>query len=250
MQQQIVLMLTLFLAACGADPEEGDESNSLLAPFQSETPLVESNMKVNSNADRPVSFGYKVAWYAVRSTDARAVAKAIGLRRERSASWAEGIEGAYESKAFVTPPVKGWVFVVGFKLAERISEPKPWTQLVALSSTFGEAQVFCSHRVVELHAWAKAVNGQLVRAYGYLGESGETLFDEGEQTAEERDLGFRFFDERSPETAKGDTYWSRSDLSYPDEDSVMAIARRWSLAPVDLDESSAEPMLGLLGSMK
>ena len=249
MQHQIAFVLVLFLTACGADSAQGDEPVPQLPRVEPQAPRVEPNMTDTPRADRPVPFGYKIAWYAVRTTDVRAVAKAVGLRRERPASWAEGIEAAHESETFVTPPVNGWVFVVSSTLAERISEQKPWTQLIALSSPFGEAQAFCSHRVVDLHVWAKALKGHLVRAYGYLGESGETIFDTGDQSAEERALGFRFFDERSSE-ANDDAYWGRSDLSYPDEDSVMAIARRWSLAPVDLDESFAEPMLGLLGNMK
>jgi len=199
--------------------------------------------------DHPRPFGYKTCWYAVKSTDSNAVARALHLQDARSASWAEGLASAEGSEVFVAPPVAGWVLIVGSELGASLSTNAPsWNELIALSSKFGEAQAFCTHRVVELHVWAKAVAGDLVRAHGYLGESGETLFDVGEETADERDLGFKFFDERSPD-ASNEAYWERSDLSFPDEESVMSLARRWSLAPIELNESSAEAMTGVVGRL-
>lgn len=72
-----------------------------------------------------------------------------------------------------------------------------------------------------------------MHAYAFLGERGETQADRGEQTREEMDLGFAFFNERSPEASKDD-YWEREDLTYPSEENVMAIAGRWSVDPSQL----------------
>jgi hypothetical protein len=118
--------------------------------------------------------------------------------------------------------------------------------LERLSRRFGEAQYFCTHRVVEMHVWARAIQGRLVRGYGYSGERGQTLWDEGEPTRAERDLGFRFFDERSPEATR-EGYWERADLSFPDEGAVMRLAAAWSINPTTLDQQSREPGLGVLG---
>ena len=82
----------------------------------------------------------------------------------------------------------------------------------------------------------------------WVGERGETLWDEGEQTPEERDLGFRFFDERSPEASQ-EGYWERKDLSFPNEDCVTRLAGAWSLDPTTLDERFPVPGLGLLGNL-
>ncbi len=75
-----------------------------------------------------------------------------------------------------------------------------------------------------------------MRLYGYLGERGETLFDIGAQTDAEVSLGFRFFDERSPEAGdpKSD-YWAE-DLTFPDEGHVMQLAGKWSIDPTTLEE--------------
>ena len=201
--------------------------------------------------DLPVSFGYKCAWYALASSDTNSIVSAVQLREARPSSWAHGIEQAYERSVFVSPPVKGWTFVVGFSLAPSSNDAKQKVRprLESLSRSFGTALFFASHRVVELHLWAKAVTGSLARAYGYVGESGETFWNEGDMTAEERKLGFAFFDPGSAK-AEEDGYWDREDLSFPDEQNVMDIAREWSVCPDDLEQLAQElgPSLGVLGS--
>ena len=86
----------------------------------------------------------------------------------------------------------------------------------------------------------------MIRGYGWRGERSETLWDEGEQTSEERELGFRFFDGRSPE-ARQDGYWRRMDLSFPHEQSVVQIAGRWSVDPSRLAQQFGAPGPGVLG---
>ncbi len=199
--------------------------------------------------DLPQPFGYKIAWLALRTADTRAVAAALGLGGTRPSNWREGVVHAYKSEVFVTPPLSSWTLAVGsplFVSGDPSQVVKPL--LGRLSRQFGEAQYFCTHRVVELHVWAKAVQGRLVRGYGWIGERGQTLWDEGEQTPAERDLGFRFFDERSPDAA-GEGYWARQDLSFPDEEAVMRLAAVWSLDPTTLDQRFKEPGLGLLGAL-
>jgi hypothetical protein len=181
--------------------------------------------------DLPQPFGYKVAWLALRTTDTRGAAAAIGLRDIRPANWGEGIPGAYGPAVFVTPPLSYWTLAVGFSLFHSgVPAPVVKPLLERLSRHFGEAHYFATHRVVESHTWARAVRGRLVRGYGWVGDRGETVWDEGEQTPEERDLCFRFFDERSSEASQ-DGYWARKDLRFPDEESVMRLAGAWSLDP-------------------
>jgi hypothetical protein len=100
--------------------------------------------------------------------------------------------------------------------------------LEGLSERFDEVQYFGTHRVVNYHAWAKAVDGRVVRAYGWLGERGEVLLDVGPKTVEEEALAFRFVDRT---TAEGD--WE--DRETPDEEDVMRIAGRWSINPQEVD---------------
>jgi hypothetical protein len=198
-----------------------------------------------ADPDLPVPFGPKMAWLALDTRDTEAVATALGLREARAATWAEGIDAAHQSSVFVTPPLADWTLAVGTALfppdrAEAFVKPL----LERLSRQFGDAQYFCTHQDVELHLWARARQGQLVRGYGWLGEKGLTLWDEGGQTKEERDLGFRSFDWRSPAVEQA----QNKDVTLPDEGGVMQLAYLWSIDPTTLDEQFKEPVMGLLGS--
>ena len=201
--------------------------------------------------DLPIAFGYNCAWLAIRSASVLEVALALRLRRTEAANWANGLERAQAGEMFVSPPVSGWVMAISTRLPEakpRHGPDRVTPLLVRLSQRFGEAQWFETHRVIEYHVWARARQGQLVRAYAYSGESGATLWCVGPQTPEEIALGFKFFDETSPEAAS-DSYWQRTDLSYPSEESVLAIARRWS---VDTSFSGGpfSPGVGVAGVFK
>ena len=198
------------------------------------------------NLDLPVPFGPKMAWLALDTTDTEAVATALSLQGARAATWAEGIAAAYQSLVFVTPPVADWTLAVSTSLfppeqAEAFVKPF----LERLSHQLGEAQYFCTHRDAELHVWARARQGRLVRGYGWLGEKSLTLWDEGATTKEERELGVRFFGGQSPMVEQG----QNKDLSLPDEGCVMQLASRWSVDPTTLDELLKEPVMGLLGNV-
>src|SRR5947199_331590 len=103
-----------------------------------------------------------------------AMVAADEVLQDRTAGRAEeppGTEAAYQSSVLVTPPLADWTLAVGTALfppgrAEAFVKPL----LERLSGQFGEAQYFCTHRDVELHVWARATQGRLVRGYGWLGE--------------------------------------------------------------------------------
>lgn len=182
------------------------------------------------------SFGFKSAWLAVRTGDPAEVSEALGLQDATSTPWPEGIAAVYEdagtrpAPVFVGSPVDGWVLVpFGWALAE----PESF-DLAALSRRFGEVQRFATHRVVESHEWERWVDGQPVRRYGYLGESGEVRFNEGEPTEHDEDL--------LPATDADPDDWE-----LPDEERVMEIAAAWSVDPTTLDERDDVPDEGLLG---
>jgi hypothetical protein len=187
--------------------------------------------------DLPVPFGPRMAWLALDTSDTAAVASAVGLRNIRSANWAEGIDASHQSAVFVTPPLGDWTLVLGRTLfppdrAEVFIKPL----LERLSRQFGDAQYFCTYREVELHIWARARHGQLVRGYGWLGDKNLTLWDEGAQTKEEKDLGF---------CSVGDPQGNKSRW-VPDESILMQLACLWSVDPTSLNEQFKEPIMGLL----
>ena len=109
-----------------------------------------------------------------------------------------------------------------------------------LSRHFQEAQYFCTHRPTELHAWAHARNGHLVRGYGWRGQ--RSRWNEGPETAQERSLRFRFTaDPSEPDRGAGP--------NAPNEVCVFWLASLWSINPKTLEDQSAAPAMGLLGEI-
>jgi hypothetical protein len=179
-----------------------------------------------------MSFGYKTAWIAARSTDAARVIRALDLRGTAPSTGEAGVDASYEDhdagygrKVFVTRPIDGWTLAVstGFFRHADDNPPSFGDWIARLSAELGcEVQYFSTHRVVETHCWARAVDGELQRAYGYSGASGEVMVDFGEKTEEEAE-----------------------DLSLPDEGDVMTLAGQWSVDPSVLADISD----GFLGQL-
>ena len=194
----------------------------------------------------PQPFGYKTGWFAVRSEDMHAVAKAIELERPEQVNWQYGVWHAQEYndyQIFVTPPVNGWVLAVGLPIVWE-ADGRAHERMVGLSKQFGEAQLFVSVRTSSSYLWARAVSGKLLRLF-YEGDGDRRVT--GENTEAERELGFSFFDATSPESRQPG-YWERKDLTFPDEDCVLNLAARWSVDPSKLDKMGLAASLGLLGN--
>ena len=192
----------------------------------------------DSHPDLPVPFGPKMTWLALDTRHTEAVVTALGLQGARPATWGEGIAAASQSSVLVTPPLADWTLAVGTVLfpphrAEAFVKPL----LARLSQQFGEAQYFCTHKDFELHAWARARHGRLIRGYGWLGQRDLTLWDEGAHTKEECSLAFRFVDPQSPTAIS------------PDENGVMQLASLWSIDPTSLDREFKEPVMGVQGAI-
>lgn len=190
-------------------------------------------MQFDASPDSPVQFGYKTQWLAIRTTDTGAVLHALRLQNIRAANWTTGLQGAYDDYCFVSPPLEGWTLVVDGRMPDLSAKgaPGPLSVIAELSARFGEACYFGTHRVVEYQAWGKAVDGRLVRAYAYVGESGEVVVDRGELTAEERAHNLIF------------TGLDAAEPNLPDEEDVLRIAALWSV-DTKLDRSGSSPGTG------
>ena len=78
--------------------------------------------------DKPVSFGYKCAWYAMRTNDTDAVVAALRLDGVVASTWKEGVKAAYAGRVFVTPPLGGWTLTAGWCLFCEGGTPAPSVQ--------------------------------------------------------------------------------------------------------------------------
>ncbi|MFG1890991.1 hypothetical protein ACGFIR_24380 [Micromonospora sp. NPDC049051] len=177
-----------------------------------------------------VGFGYKIEWLAVRFRSAESVAASLGLGPLSPATWQDAVAAAYAGAWLLTPPVEGWTLAASIEVrAPDDSRFGPW--LARLSASLGEVQYFGTHRVVEYHGWGRANGGVVDRAYAYLGERGEVLFHAGEPTPEEQALGVGFV----PDDDWWDSWDEDDDDPWPDEETVLTLAGRWSLDPRTLD---------------
>ncbi len=176
----------------------------------------------------PVKFGLKIRWIAIKATYRERVATTIGLEELKMVNWHYGVQEAYENHVFITPPVKGWVLVVGRGLPDFDDGRNPVLEdlLSRLSKTFQEVQFFSSHRIVDYYSWVKYIDGDMVR--GLTSFEGSVLFDEGQVTSIE------------------------TNFETINEDSFIAIAEDWSVNPTLLENSEFDHIegLGTLGYLR
>ncbi len=143
--------------------------------------------------DRMTGFGGKQAWLAVRDAEPAAVLAALELRDLGEVSWRDGLDVAHltDDRIAVTPPLPGaggatWVLAAGRSLLR----PDAGIDVAELSRRLGtEVQFFATHRVTETHRWQRAVEGVLVRAFGYVGVTGDVTTWFGDPDAAERAAG-------------------------------------------------------------
>ena len=169
-------------------------------------------------------------WLAIRCNHPPAVLSALNLQHPVPCSWAEGLIESREDKLFVSPPVSGWVLVVGSGLPEPAEDVDYcYAFLRDLSKKLGNVQFYSVNPVLNHHAWALLEDGVVYRAYAW---AGETLWNEGYTTAAERELGVVCFDYGF----QANSSCSREAIS-ADSEKINRLAARWSLDPAALEQS-------------
>lgn len=198
--------------------------------------------------DRPCAFGCAMAWLAIRTSDADAAIEALRLVEPEPCNWDSGIGAVYDARlgaghVFVTPPVRGWTFVVGLSLPHPVGRgfvDKCTPLLVDLGGRFPEVQYFFSYPPIDYYAWARVRDGRLVRAFAVTDEG--IVWNKGRTSKEERGLGLKLFELRGVQGRKGDA--GGELILHPTEDHVMRLAHRWSLDPTTLNIGSSQIGLG------
>lgn len=202
--------------------------------------------------DTPAAFGYQMAWLTIRTRDTAAVVAALGLTACEPCNWNAGIGTVYDKKlgsshVFVSPPVNGWTFVVGLPLPypnSRCYADKLTPLLVGLGGRFIEVQYFFAYAPIDFFAWARVIDGRLVRAFA-AGDEG-IVWNKGKTTKEERALGLKLFELRGVKGRRGDA--GGEMILHPTEEHVLRLARHWGIDPARLDATSAAPALGLIAA--
>jgi hypothetical protein len=186
-----------------------------------------------------MGFSYKTSWLAVRDRSLENVADAVELVDRTRLGFAAGTERAYQAGIYVAPAIAGWTLAHGARhlsLHLDATDPRFPARFSALSARLGEVQFFATHRVPEYHAWAWARDGQLIRAYCYIGERGEVPLFVGEPTTAERDaaVGTRMLDGEWERWT--DDEWDAWNRTTPNESDVMRMAGCWSVDPNTIDD--------------
>lgn len=211
----------------------------------------EKQLYFAQSPDRPCAFGCSMAWLAVRGDDPEELVDALGLEQAAPCNWNSGIGAVYDatlgtSRVFVSPPVDGWMFVVGLALPHPLGPgflDKCMPTLVNLGSHFSEAQYFFTYPPIDYYAWAKVKDGRLVRAFGVSDEG--IVWNKGRPSREERSLGLKLFELRGVRGRKGDA--GGEIILHPTEDHVLRLASRWSIDPTTLSDADASAGLGFIG---
>ncbi len=211
---------------------------------------VDDQVLLEEEPDLPRAFGCSMAWLAIRSHDAQAVIEALGLIETTPCNWNSGIGAAYDERisathVFVSPPVKGWTFVVGLPLPHPVGSgfiDKCTPLLVGLGSRFKQVQYFFTYPPIDLYAWARVRDGRLIRAFGVTDEG--IVWNKGRTGKEERSLGLKLFELRGVQGREGDA--GGEMILYPTEEHVLQLARLWSLDPTTFDTVQTEPGLGFI----
>lgn len=193
----------------------------------------------------PVGFGRKCMWLAVRGTDLQAVVVELALTECRPASWSEGVAAGYDgtkSTVFVTPPLDGWVLVMGTR------EPSPDPGLLErLSIRFGEVQHFATHRGASAGGWSRAIGGNVQRRVEF--GDGVLIVAKGPLSEIEQELGLREGTQVEDRSASDDSEASDEQL-FLDEEEVLRVAGAWSLDPTTLDSRDEPRTPGMLGRLR
>jgi hypothetical protein len=181
-------------------------------------------------------------WLAINNRNLRAVQSALSLHNPKPCSWAEGLSGEGGQKLFISPPVDGWVLVMGAALPDANDDVDAcYRFLTDLSRKLGHVQFFQANSVVDHHAWARLESGRVVRAYAW---AGTTLWNQGEKTAAEGELRMKCRDYAEPpdpltfDTPKG---------AATNSEKVHLLAASWSVDPDEIDEQSLEREWGIVG---
>jgi hypothetical protein len=192
----------------------------------------------------PASLKRPNCWLAVKNKNVAAVQSALSIHNPKPCSWAEGLSGNAEQKVFISPPVSGWILVVGSALPDPGEDVDACFRfLLNLSRKLGHVQFFNANSVLNHHAWAQIESGRVLRAYAW---AGKTLWNQGKITQPEASLGMKCYGY----TEAVDQQTFSASLNEPgvnNSDKVHLLAARWSIDPEDIDQRFTEQEWGIVG---
>jgi hypothetical protein len=180
---------------------------------------------------RPLALPLPPRWLAIRGINTVFIREALGADHTPGLAWSDALARARERTCFVSPPLDGWTLVIGGGIPDPAADIDVLFRfLTGLSRMVGEVHFYSTDRILNFHAWACLRDGRATRAYAW---AGETLWNEGRLTLDERLLGLSCRDYgEEPESVRYGTVSAEQHNS----ERVVLLARRWSLDPVVASE--------------
>ena len=179
-------------------------------------------------------------WLAVHSTDSKTILAALELSHPVPCPWRDGIAGQRE--LFIAPPVNGWIIVTGSQLPQPGHDVDACFHfLVHLSRMLGHVQFFMADAVKRHHAWVRAENGSITRAYAWVNE---TVWNQGPKTLAEIELNMKCFNYGEDTPTEDRT---TKTITTANIEKVSGLAARWSLDPATLNDNAWIPADGVAG---
>lgn len=183
-------------------------------------------------------------WLAVKSTNVRAVQSALALHNSKPCSWAEGVSGTHDLSLFVSPPVSGWILVIGPALPDPADDVDVCFRFLAdLSRKLGHIQFFHINGIVNHHAWVRADAGRIIRAYAW---AGKTLWNQGPLTPAENILEMRCYNYGEPSDT---ALFAATDSALSNTEKVHLLAGRWSVDPDEAGWRTVTRDHGIIGEV-
>ena len=183
-------------------------------------------------------------WLAIRSGNIAAVQETLGLSNPRRCSWQKGFSIAGVERLFISPPVNGWILVVGPALpAPEEDVDFCFHFLSHISQRLGHVQFFSLNHALNHHCWVRAHTGRIERAYAWCGE---TLWNQGKMTPEESVLGMACHPYgRSLEEIE----FQEMHRLTTNTENISRLAARWSLNPAALKPEVFAASTGITGDL-
>ena len=184
-------------------------------------------------------------WLAIRSEDPFQVQAALELHNPAPCLWLDGFSRLGEKSLFISPAVRGWVFVIGPGLLDPCEDAEAaFHFIMKLSRSLGAVQMFSLSRILNHHAWIRVENERVYRAYVW---AGETLWNQGERTAAEKALRLRCV----PYAAEGGLFsFSGDEDSSLNSEKIWQLASQWSLDPMNVDWQNQTISYGISGEIR
>lgn len=192
----------------------------------------------------PPVFNPPARWVAVRSGNPLLIQAALGLHNPMPCTWEEGLSVAQEHKLFISPPINGWILVMGSLLPEPGDDvDRSFRFIVELSRKLGHVQYFSINRPVNHHTWVQADQGAIHRAYSW---AGKTLWNQGKLTRAEIELNLKCYGYGEGEERID---YGRPDPAAINTERLPLLAARWSIDPTAIDARMLKENNGIAGQL-